>query len=70
METSLKWPCLGTLFLANAKAIQTTCKFKVAKAQEIFELEENTTGTIDINQVCPTKNSIKTRQIKSGDAIN
>jgi hypothetical protein len=35
--------CLGSLYLANAEAIQTTCKFKVAEASEqIFELAENT----------------------------
>jgi hypothetical protein len=34
METSLKKSCLGSLYLANAEAIQTTCKFKVAEASE------------------------------------
>jgi hypothetical protein len=62
--------CLGVLYIANAKAIQTICRFKVAKAWEkIFELAENTwaiysKGTIDTNQVCPAKNTIKLCQIK------
>jgi hypothetical protein len=39
METSLNKSCLGSLYLPNAEAIQTTCKFKVAEASEqIFEL--------------------------------
>jgi hypothetical protein len=43
METSLKMSCLGSHYLANAEAIQNTCKFKVAEASEqIFELAENT----------------------------
>jgi len=56
METSLKRSCLGALYLVNAEAIQTICKFKVAKAREmIFEFAENTwavysMGTIKINQ--------------------
>ncbi len=58
METSFKKSCLGSLHLANAKAIQNTCIFKVAEASEwIFKLAENTwavysTGTINTNQVC------------------
>jgi hypothetical protein len=73
METSLKKSCLGSLYLANADAIQNTCKFKVAEAYErIFELAENTwavysTGTINTNQVCQARNTIQTRQINSGD---
>jgi hypothetical protein len=75
METSLQKSCLGSLYLANAEAIQKTCKFKVAKASEkIFELTENTwavysTGTINTNQACQAKNTIQTRQIKSGDMV-
>jgi hypothetical protein len=43
METSLIKSCLGSLYLANTEAIQTTCKFEVAEASEqIFELAENT----------------------------
>jgi len=43
METNLKKSCLGSLYLANAEAIQITCKYKVAEASEqIFELVENT----------------------------
>jgi hypothetical protein len=58
MGTSFKRSCLGTLYLANAEAIQTTCKFKVAEAQEkILKLAENTwtvysTGTINNNHLC------------------
>jgi hypothetical protein len=69
----LEKSCLGSLYLANAEAIQTTCKIKVAEASEqIFELAENSwavysTGTININQVCQAKNMIQTHQIKSGD---
>jgi len=57
--------CLATLYWANAEAIQTTCKFKVAEAREkIFELAENTwaidsTGMINTNQACPAKNTNK-----------
>jgi hypothetical protein len=75
METSLQKYCLGSLYLANAEAIQTTCKFKVAEASEkIFELAENTwavysTGTINTNQVCQAKNTIQTHQINSGDTL-
>jgi len=75
METSLKKSCLGSLYLANAEAIQNTCKFKVAEASEqIFELAENTwtvysTGTINKNQVCQAKNTIQTCQINSGDTV-
>jgi hypothetical protein len=75
MEISLKKSCLGSLYLANVKAIQTTCKFKVAEASEwIFELAENTwavypTGTINTNQVCQAKNTIQTHQINSGDTV-
>jgi hypothetical protein len=76
METSLKRSCLGALYLANTKAIQTTCKFKVDEAREkIFELAENTwdmysTGTLDTNQVCPYKNMTKLHQIKSGNMVS
>jgi hypothetical protein len=76
METSLQKSCLGSLYLANAEAIQTTCRFKVAEASEkIFELSENTwaaysTGTINTNQVCQTENTIQTQQIKSGDMVS
>jgi hypothetical protein len=43
MEKSLKKSCLGSLYLANAEAIQITCKFMVAEASErIFKLEEIT----------------------------
>jgi hypothetical protein len=75
METSLKKSCLGSLYQANAEAIQNTCKFKVAEASErIFELAENTwavysTGTINTNQVCQARNTIQTRQINSGDTV-
>jgi hypothetical protein len=75
METSLKKACLGSLYLANSAANQMTCKFKVAEArEEIFEVAENTwgiysTGTIDTNQACPTKNMIQPPQIKSRDTI-
>jgi hypothetical protein len=61
--------------LANAEAIQNTCKFKVAEASEqIFELAENTwavysIGTINMNQVCQARNTIQTRQINSGDTV-
>jgi hypothetical protein len=71
----LQKSCLGSLYLANAEAIQTTCKFKVAEASEkIFELAENTwavysTGTINTNQVCQAKNTIQTRQINSGETV-
>jgi hypothetical protein len=34
METCFKKPCLGALYLANAKAIQAMCKFKVAEAKD------------------------------------
>jgi hypothetical protein len=34
METSLKKSSLGLLYLANAEAIQTTCKFKVVEVPE------------------------------------
>jgi len=34
MAKSLKRPCLGALYIANAGAIQTTSKFKVAEAYE------------------------------------
>ncbi len=76
METSLKKSCLGSLYLANTEAIQTTCKFKVSKAKEkIFKLTESTweiysTGMIDTNQVCPTKNMIQPCQIKSRDRVS
>ncbi len=72
METSLKKSCLGSLYLANSEAIQTTCKFKVVEASEwIFELAENTwavytTGTINTNQVWDAKNTIQTCQINLG----
>jgi hypothetical protein len=75
METSLQKSFLGSLYLAYAEAIQTTCKFKVAEASEkTFELAENTwavysTGTINTNQVCQAKNTIQTRQINSGDTV-
>jgi hypothetical protein len=55
METSLQKSCLGSLYLANAEAIQTTCRFKVAEASEkIFELTDNTwavcsTGMVNTN---------------------
>jgi hypothetical protein len=64
METSLKKSCLGSLYLANAKAIQLTFKFKVAEAREKnFELVENTwaiysTGTIDVNQIQRIRSSL------------
>jgi hypothetical protein len=76
IKTSLQKSCLGSLYLANAEAIQKTCKFKVAEASDkIFELAENTwavysTGTINTNQVCQAKNTIQTRQIKSGDTVS
>jgi hypothetical protein len=75
METSLKKSCLGSLYLANAEAIQKTCKFKVPEdSEQIFQLAENTwavysTGTINMNQVCQTKNMIQTRQINSGAMV-
>jgi hypothetical protein len=75
METSLKKSCLGSLYLANAEAIQNTFKFKVAEASErIFELAENSwavdsTGAINTNQVCQAKNTIQTCQINSGDTV-
>jgi hypothetical protein len=75
METSLKKSCLGSLYLGNSESIQNSCKFKIAEASEkIFELAENTwavysTGTINTNQVCQSKNSIQTRQINSGDTV-
>jgi hypothetical protein len=75
MEMSLQKSCLGSLYLANAEAIQTTCKFKVAEASEnIFELAENTwamysTMTINTKKVCQAKNIIQTHQIKSGDTV-
>jgi len=74
-ETSLKKSCLGSLKLANAEAIQNTCKFKVAEASErIFKLVENiwavySTGTIYTNQVCQAKNTIQTCQINSGHKV-
>ncbi len=58
MMESLNKSCIGSFYLANAEAIQTMCKFKVAEAsEEIFELAENTwavysTRTINKNQVC------------------
>jgi hypothetical protein len=76
METILQITCLGSLYVANAGAIQKTWKFKVAEASEkIFELAENTwavylTGTINTNQVCQVKNTIQARQIKSGDTVS
>ncbi len=75
METSLKKTCLGSLYLANAEAIQNMCKFKVAEAsQQISELAENTwavysTGTINMNQVCQAKNMIQTCQINPGYTV-
>ncbi len=75
MEKSLKKSCLGSLYLANAEAIQNTCKFMVAETSErILKLEENTwavyyTGTINTNQVCQAKNTIQTHQINSGDTV-
>jgi hypothetical protein len=75
MVTSLKKSCLSSLYLANAEAIQNTCKFKVAEASEwIFELAENTwavysTRTINTNQVSQAKNTIQTCQINSGDLV-
>jgi hypothetical protein len=69
MEISLKKSCLGSLYLANVEAIQTTCKFKVAEASEwIFELAENTwavysTGTINMNQF--TRPRTRSRLAKS-----
>jgi hypothetical protein len=63
-------------YQANAEAIQFACKFKVTKAREkIFKLEENdwaiySTGMIDTNQVCLTKDMIQPQQIKSGDTIS
>jgi hypothetical protein len=75
METSLKMSCLGSLYLANAEAIQNTCNFKVAAASErIFEFAENTwavysTGTINTNQVCQARNMIQTHQMNSGDTV-
>jgi hypothetical protein len=74
-ETSLKKSCLGSPYLANAEAIQITCKFKVVEASDrIFELAENTwavysTGKINMNQVCQAKNTIQTCQINSGDTV-
>ena len=74
-ETSLKKSCLASPYLANAEAIQITCKFKVAEASDqILELAENTcavysTGTINMNQVCQAKNTIQTHQISSGDTV-
>jgi len=74
-KESLKKSCLGSLYLANADAIQNTCKFKVAEASErIFELAENTwavvsMGTINTNQVCQARNTIQTRQINLGDMV-
>ncbi len=61
METDLKRSCLGTLYLAKSEAIQITCQFKIAEARD-FELAKNTwavksTGTINTNQVFPSKNS-------------
>jgi len=76
METSLQNTCLGSLYVANAGAIQKTCKFKVAEASEKnFELAANTwavylTGTINTNHVCQVKNTIQARQIKSGDTVS
>jgi len=76
MEKSLKKSYIGSLYWANAEAIQMTCKFKVTEAQEkIIEVAENTwaiysTGMIDTNQVCPTKNMIQPHQIKSGDTVS
>jgi len=68
MEKSLKKSCLGSLYLANAEAIQNTCKFKVAEASEwIFELAENT-GTIT-NQDCQARNTIQTHLFNSGDTV-
>jgi hypothetical protein len=70
-----KKSCLGSLYPANAEAIKMTCKFKVTDAREkFFELAENTwaiysTGKIDTNQVCPTKNMIQPHQIKSGGTV-
>ena len=47
IETSLKRSCLGVLYLANAEAIQTTCKFKVAEAQEkIFRASREHMGRV------------------------
>jgi len=60
METSLKKSGLGSLYVANAEAIQNTCKFKVAEASEqIFELVENTwvvysTRSINTNEGVPS----------------
>jgi hypothetical protein len=67
--------CLGSLYLANAEAIQNTCKFKVAEdSNHIFELAEITwavyfTGTIYTKQVCQAKNTIQTHQINSVDSV-
>jgi hypothetical protein len=64
METSLKRSCLGALYLANSKAIQTHCQFKIAEAREkIFKLSENTlavysVGIISTNEVCPATNEV------------
>jgi hypothetical protein len=36
METRLNKSCLGSLYLANAEAIQNMCRFRDAEATEIF----------------------------------
>jgi hypothetical protein len=56
METSLKKSCLGSLYLANAEAIQNMCKFKVADASErIFELAENTWAVYSTGSITPAR---------------
>ncbi len=67
--------CLGALYLADQKNIQTKCKFMVHRAQEkIFRLVSHTyvvysLGKISTNQVCPKAKSISAVQISSGQTI-
>jgi hypothetical protein len=67
--------CLGALYLADQKNIQTKCKFTVDGAQEkIFHLDSHTymvysLGKISTNEVCPKAKSISAVQISSGQTI-
>jgi hypothetical protein len=73
--TDLTKTCLGALYLANPKSIQTRCQFSIGGALEkIFQSDSNTyvvysLGKINTNHVCPKTKSILAIQISSGNSI-
>ncbi len=62
MDSDLKKYSLGSLHMANAKAVHNTCQFKVAKATEqIFDM--------DINKWAPSAPPTPTMSVHSGQTI-